>query len=162
MISELMLKNFSKSNINFKTKVKLNLREKPDINSMKLKSIPEGKIVKLKCVEGIWAEVESNYDKGWLLYKYLEIFGNTKNKSNNIIKDRRKNYVGHIRTSGLSVELRNDRTSDSKIITKIPDGFKVEVCYIVGNWARININKNGKRYSGYVCNQYVEECVSLS
>ncbi|WP_235673514.1 SH3 domain-containing protein [Clostridioides difficile] len=86
MISELMLKNFRKSSINFKTKIKLNLREKPDINSLKLKSIPEGKIVKLKCVDGIWAEVESNYDKGWLLYKYLERLSNAKNNSNDTIK----------------------------------------------------------------------------
>ncbi|HBY7372570.1 TPA: SH3 domain-containing protein, partial [Clostridioides difficile] len=44
MISELMLKNFGESSINFKTKIKLNLREKPDLNSLKLKSIPGGKI----------------------------------------------------------------------------------------------------------------------
>ncbi|HHO0103411.1 TPA: hypothetical protein ACRR23_003978 [Clostridioides difficile] len=37
MISELMLKNFGKSSINFKTKIKLNLREKPDINSFEIK-----------------------------------------------------------------------------------------------------------------------------
>ncbi|HBF1943436.1 TPA: SH3 domain-containing protein [Clostridioides difficile] len=161
MISELMLKNFRKSSINFKTKIKLNLREKPDINSLKLKSIPEGKIVKLKCVDGIWAEVESNYDKGWLLYKYLERLSNTKNNSNDTIKNRKKNYIGNIRTNGLSLELRNDRTLESKVITTIPDGFKVEVCYSVGKWARVNINKNEKRYSGYVYNQYIEEHLSL-
>ncbi|WP_243675590.1 SH3 domain-containing protein [Clostridioides difficile] len=119
MISELMLKNFRKSSINFKTKIKLNLREKPDINSLKLKSIPEGKIVKLKCVDGIWAEVESNYDKGWLLYKYLERLSNAKNNSNDTIKNRKKNYIGNIRTNGLSLELRNDRTLESKVITTI-------------------------------------------
>lgn len=119
MISELMLKNFGKSSINFKTKIKLNLREKPDINSLKLKSIPEGKIVKLKCVDGIWAEVESNYDKGWLLYKYLERLSNAKNNSNDTIKNRKKNYIGNIRTNGLSLELRNDRTLESKVITTI-------------------------------------------
>ncbi|MCM0737808.1 SH3 domain-containing protein [Clostridioides difficile] len=119
MISELMLKNFGKSSINFKTKIKLNLREKPDINSLKLKSIPEGKIVKLKCVDGIWAEVESNYDKGWLLYKYLERLSNAKNNSNDTIKNRKKNYIGNIRTNGLSLELRSDRTLESKVITTI-------------------------------------------
>lgn len=162
MISELMLKNFGESSINFKTKIKLNLRERPDINSMKLKSIPEGKIVKLKCVDGIWAEVESNYDKGWLLYKYLEKLSNVKNNGNDIVKNRKKNYIGNIRTNGLSLELRNDRTLDSRIITTIPDGFKVEVCYSVGKWARVNIDRNGKRYSGYVYSQYIEECLSLS
>nr|UWI48453.1 SH3 domain-containing protein [Clostridioides difficile] len=160
MISELMLKNFDESNINFKTKIKLNLREKPDINSMKLKSIPEGKMVKLNCVDGKWAEVESNYDKGWLLYKYLEKLSNS--KSNIILENRKRNYIGNIKTNGLNLELRNDRTTDSKIITTIPDGFKVEVCYSVGKWARINIHKNGKRYSGYVYNQYVEEYSTLA
>ncbi|MGX4381281.1 SH3 domain-containing protein, partial [Clostridioides difficile] len=83
---------------------------------------------KLKCVDGIWAEVESNYDKGWLLYKYLERLSNAKNNSNDTIKNRKKNYIGNIRTNGLSLELRNDRTLESKVITTIPDGFKVKVC----------------------------------
>lgn len=141
------------NNIQFITTSNLNARTQPNENGSILHTFKKNTklIAYKKC--GDWYFVEDGHMDGWVSGKYLKEYTNSQAQEQGIT-----HFVGMVNVgNGKALNLRQDRTQNSRIIAKIPNGSKVSISYEVNGWMRVSYKDiNNKEYVGYVSSKYVK------
>ncbi|MGN1369553.1 MAG: SH3 domain-containing protein [Aristaeellaceae bacterium] len=106
---------------------KLNLRETPSLSAKVLGQFPTGTLVEIVSHGDEWHRVEVNGQEGFMLAKFL----NTATSSQSAT----------VRTNtGIGLNLREEPSTDGKIITSVKNGEAVTVLQKGNDWCRVSVD----------------------
>ena len=123
----------------------VNIRKKPSTNSEVIGKLYNNAAATIVGKDGDWYEITSGKVKGYIKEDYL-ITGKAVEK----IADSISTKVGVISTEGLRV--REEASTDSRILSVIPMGEKVTVKKDYDDWVKVT---NSKGTTGYVASAYI-------
>ena len=135
----------------------VNLRKSASTSSAIVTGLQEGAAVTITAKNGDWYKVKYGSYTGYVYSKYVKVgssAGNSNNNSNNNnyngdVAFSSKAYIGETGNEGLN--LRKSPSTNSSIITIIPQGATVTVTAKNGDWYKVTYAGNtGYAHSSYV------------
>lgn len=116
----------------------LNLREEASLSAKVLGQFPTGTLVEITEHGEEWHKVEVGGKSGYMMAKFL----NTAESS----------VTATVRTNtGIGLNMREEPSTDSPIITSVKNGGSVTVTQKGSNWCRVKVGEN----EGFMSTQYL-------
>ena len=123
----------------------VNVRKKPNTESKILGKLYRGSAARIINTVGDWVEIKSGSVTGYIKSEYLAIGFSAEN-----LIDRYGTKLATVNVTTLKV--REERSTDSVVLTLVPEGEEFEVIKEYGEWVKILVDDTTK---GYVSKEYV-------
>ncbi len=123
----------------------VNIRKKPNTESKILGKLYRGSAARIINTVGDWVEIKSGSVTGYIKSEYLAIGFSAEN-----LIDRYGTKLATVNVTTLKV--REERSTDSVVLTLVPEGEEFEVIKEYGEWVKIIVDDTTK---GYVSKEYV-------
>lgn len=122
----------------------LNVRETPSTDGKLVGKMPKDSACEVLDTADGWAHISSGEVEGYVSLEYLLIGPDAKLKANSLV-----HTVAIANTDGLNV--REQPSTDSAILTQIPKGEELEYVEMVDGWVHVSIDGE----DAYVSSEYV-------
>ena len=103
-------------------------------------------------VEGDWTKIQSGKVTGYVSSEFLVSGDDVV-----ALADEVKQTIATVKEGTVTLFVREDATTDSEVVTMVPDGEELEVLEMLDGWARVAVDND----EGYVCTDYVEISTQL-
>lgn len=123
----------------------VNIRKKPNTESKILGKLYRGSAARIINTVGDWVEIKSGSVTGYIKSEYLAIGFSAEN-----LIERYGTKLATVNVTTLKV--REERSTDSVVLTLVPEGEEFEVIKEYGEWVKILVDDTTK---GYVSKEYV-------
>ncbi len=123
----------------------VHVRKKPSTESKILGKLYRGSAAKIINTVGDWVEIKSGNVTGYIKSEYLAIGFSAEN-----LIDRYGTKLAKVNVTTLKV--REERSTDSVVLTLVPEGEEFEVIKEYGEWVKILVDDTTR---GYVSKEYV-------
>lgn len=130
----------------------LNLRKEPSTASAKIGSFKKGQVVYATKTNGKWLYVEEGHIDGWIHSDYATKFVGESNTATPSFKEETI-AMRQLTVTANVLNVRQNPTTDSKVLTKFSKGKQIMTNAQSGNWYKVELD-NG---FGWLHKDYVTE-----
>jgi cell wall-associated NlpC family hydrolase len=128
----------------------LNIRVAPGTDSSLVGKLPNNAGCEILDVDGEWTHISSGEVEGYVKSEYLLTGDDALSKAAEV-----KQTIATVTTTTLYV--REEPSTESTIITSMPNGEELEVIEVLDGWVKINVDSD----EGYVSADYVDISTDL-